>query len=169
MRKFLWTLFLVGMTCLSVGVGILTIVVWQVQFGDISQLKKTTILSKIQEETSIYYLNERTRIGSIFESQHRRYISIDEIPPHMINAVVAAEDKNFFSHIGIDPQAIAQAVGQGVLSGGRFRRGGSTITQQTVKNIVDDWEASFARKFREMIRAIQLEKLYDKKQILEFF
>ena len=55
MRKFLWTLFLVGMTCLSVGVGILTIVVWQVQFGDISQLKKTTILSKIQEETSIYY------------------------------------------------------------------------------------------------------------------
>ena len=91
-----------------------------------------------QEETSLYYHDETTRIGSIFESTHRRYVPIDDIPAHLINAIVAAEDKNFYEHFGIDPTAIAKAAAEGILRGGRFRRGGSTITQQTVKNIVHD-------------------------------
>lgn len=138
-------------------------------FGDVSSLEKTTIMARIQEETAIYYLDGQHRIGSIFEDYHRSYVSISEIPAHMQNAIIAAEDKNFYTHFGVDPTAIGHAIWEGVMAGFRFRRGGSTITQQTVKNIVGDWEATFARKFREMIRAIQLERLYSKQQILEFY
>lgn len=144
-------------------------VVYQVLYGDYSSLEKSTIMARINQETSIYYLDETHRVGSLFESIHRRYSSIDQIPAHMQNAIIAAEDKNFYSHIGVDPVATLGAVVEGIMAGGRFRRGGSSLTQQTVKNIVDDWENSFARKFREMIKALQLERLYDKKQILEFY
>lgn len=169
MKKFVWILFLLAVAGFSAGLGTLTVVTWQVFFGDDTALRKTTILAKIKEETTLYYLDEETRIGSIFEANHRRYVPIDEVPPFVVNAIVAAEDQSFYDHIGIDPVAILKAVGEGILAGGHFRRGGSTITQQTVKNIMDDWEASFARKFREMIKALQLERLYTKRQILEFY
>ena len=168
-RQALWVILLLALTGFSAGLGVLGVVVYEVRFGDISELEKSTILAKIQEETSIFYLDERTRIGSIFEDSHRRYVPIDEIPAHMINAMIAAEDKNFYHHFGIDPVAIIKAFGEGIAAGGKFRRGGSTITQQTVKNIMGDWEASFARKFREMIKSFQLETIYDKRQILEFY
>ena len=153
----------------SAGLGGLSVVLYQVYYGDYTALEKSTIITKINQETSIFYLDEENTIGSLFESTHRRYSTIDEIPAHVQNAIIAAEDKNFYSHVGIDPVAIVKAVIEGVMRGGKFRRGGSTLTQQTVKNIVDDWEASFARKFREMIKALQLERMYEKKQILEFY
>ena len=149
--------------------GVLSYVLFEVYYGDYSLLSKHTIRAKLEEETALFYRDGKTRIGSIFESRHRRYVTIDEIPAVMLNAIVAAEDKNFYRHIGIDPAAISKAFAEGVLAGGRFRRGGSTITQQTVKNIVNDWETSFTRKFREMIRALQIERLYSKEQILEFY
>ena len=148
---------------------LLLVVSGWVLYGDVSQLEKTTILSRIEEETAIYYLGGHHRIGSIFQDYHRSYVAISKVPAHMQNAIIAAEDKNFYTHLGVDPGAILQAFSEGVRGGFRFRRGGSTITQQTVKNIVGDWEASFSRKFREMIRALQLERMYSKSQILEFY
>ncbi len=144
------------------------VVLFEVYLGDDSKLKRTTILARINQETSIYCHDEETLLGSFFADSRRRYVPISEMPQHMLNAMVAAEDKNFYNHMGIDPTAIASAFAEGVAAGG-FRRGGSTITQQTVKNILDSWERSFTRKFREWIAAIQLERLYDKPQILEFY
>ncbi len=164
MLAFLTVLVMVGF-----GASVCGYVLWQVKYGDFTKLKKSTILAMFQEETSLFYDDEKTRIGSIFESRHRRYVPIDEIPVFLINAVVAVEDKNFYRHFGVDPLAIGSAIMEGLSKKGQFRRGGSTITQQTVKNIINDWEPSFARKFREMIRAIQLERIYDKRQILEFY
>jgi membrane peptidoglycan carboxypeptidase len=166
---FTWGVLLATIAGVSAGIGMASVVAWQVYFGDDSSLRKTTIMAKIKEETTLYYLDETTRIGSFFESQHRRYIPIEEVPPHVNNAVIAAEDKNFYHHPGIDPVAIFKAFSEGIATGGHFRRGGSTITSQTVKNIMGDWEASFSRKFREMIKALQLERLYTKQQILEFY
>lgn len=147
--------------------GVTMVIILSVWFGDESYLKKTTIMARINEETTVYCLDEKTPIGSFFHSEHRRYISIDEVPRHMINALVAAEDKNFFKHNGVDPQAIFKAIAEGFKTG-KFR-GGSTLTQQTVKNIMDKWEYSLARKLNEAIAALQLEKLYSKEQILEFY
>jgi membrane peptidoglycan carboxypeptidase len=157
------------------GVGVLSslalggFTAYLVYFGDVSELKKSTILARINEETTLFTLDEQTKIGSIFDDSHRSYVTIDQVPEHMIQAMVAAEDKNFFQHFGVDPTAIALAFGEGVQNGFRFRRGGSSITQQTVKNIMDHREHSFKRKFKELIRAFQLERMYSKQQILEFY
>lgn len=104
----------------------------------------------------------------VFDNSHRRYVPIDEVPAHLINAFIASEDKNFYKHIGIDPTAIFMAFADGLRNFG-FRRGGSTITQQTVKNILNKREHSFKRKFREWIGALQIERLYSKRQIMEFY
>jgi penicillin-binding protein 1A len=147
--------------------GVTAVILANVWLGDDSHLKKTTILARINEETTVYCLDDKTPIGSFFQSEHRRYVAIDEVPKFMISALVAAEDKNFFKHQGVDPQAIIKAVFDGLKSG-RFR-GGSTLTQQTVKNILDKWDYSLARKVNEAIAALQLERLYSKEQILEFY
>ncbi|NBQ48295.1 MAG: penicillin-binding protein [Sphingobacteriia bacterium] len=170
-NKFLnvasWTGITAIVGIIGGALGVTTVILTSVWFGDNSHLKKTTIMARINEETTVYCLDEQTPIGSFFDSEHRRYVSIDEVPKHMVNALVAAEDKNFFSHGGVDPQAIFKAIAEGFKTG-KFR-GGSTLTQQTVKNIMDSWEYSLKRKLNEAIAALQLEKLYSKQQILEFY
>ena len=148
-RSLIWIFFLFSTLSFIL---VSTYIYWQISFGDYKDLQKSTILAKIREETSLYYLDEVNTMGSIFQSQHRSYVRIEEVPAYMINAIIAAEDKNFYEHRGVDLWAVSKAFAEGILSGGRFRRGGSSITQQTVKNIIDDWDATFSRKFREMIR-----------------
>ena len=152
----------------AVCLGLALNIVVQVFSGDTSELKKTTILAKINEETSIYYADGEHRIGSLFEGLHRMYVPIDQVPTHVINAIIASEDKNFYQHHGIDLLAIGKAFIDGIYNR-KFRRGGSTITQQTVKNILGHWEKSFARKYREIIAALQLERMYNKRQIMEYY
>jgi penicillin-binding protein 1A len=151
------------------GLAVSGLVAYFVYFGDVSELKKSTILARINEETTLYTLDEEHKIGSFFDDEHRSYVTIDQVPEDMIRAMVAAEDKNFFQHFGIDPVAISLAFWEGVQNGFRFRRGGSSITQQTVKNVMDHREHSFRRKVKELIRALQLERMYSKQQILEFY
>lgn len=147
----------------------MSVIIWvQVHIGDTSELQKSTILARMNEETTIYFADGKHPIGSFFKGLHRRYVPISEVPAYVINSIIASEDKNFYQHNGIDPVAIVKAFIEGVKLGS-FRRGGSTITQQTVKNILGHWERSFARKFREIIAALQLERMYDKRQILEFY
>ncbi len=168
MRRLMFGAALTAVTFCAASLGALSVIVFQVFFGDDSVLKKSAIMSHINEETIIFTQDEETRIGSFFDQSHRRYIPIDEIPAHLINAFIASEDKNFYHHIGVDPVAISSAFFDGLVRG-RFVRGGSTITQQTVKNLLDRREHSFRRKFREWIYALQLERLYEKRQIMEFY
>ena len=157
--------------CLLAGVGLslglVLVMVFQIFWGDSSYLKKTAILAKINEETAIYYADEENRIGSFFEAGHRKYVQIDEVPENMINALIASEDKYFYSHWGVNPIAIGKAFVEGITSG--HFRGGSTLTQQTVKNLLDKREYSIKRKYKEAIAAFQLERMYSKRQILEFY
>lgn len=166
-RASLWGFGIVTVGAISGLLGVLAVVYALVYFGDDSNLKKSAIMARINEETNIYMLDEETQIGSIFASAHRRYVPIDEVPAHMINAIIASEDKNFYQHHGVDPLAIVSA-GAGYLKGGRMR-GASTLTQQTVRNILGWFEVSLSRKFKEWIGAMQLERLYSKRQILEFY
>src|SRR3989338_7346309 len=99
-KTIVWSITLGIFLIIGGGIAGVCYVFWQVKYGDYTQLKKTTILAMFQEETSLFYDDGKTRIGSIFESRHRRYVPIDEIPAHMINAVVAVEDKNFYHHLG---------------------------------------------------------------------
>ncbi len=90
------------------------------------------------------------------------------IPPHVVNAFVAAEDANFFQHKGVDYVAIARAIVKDVVSGG-YAQGASTITQQTVKSLFLTPEKSIARKLKEMILAYRIEKMLSKEEILYLY
>jgi penicillin-binding protein 1C len=103
----------------------------------------------------------------IFADENRIPITIDTLPPHVYQAAIAIEDKNFYHHFGFDIIGITRAV-RNTLQGKRLE-GGSTITQQLVKNALLTRERSLQRKIKEGVLAIATEVLYTKEQILEMY
>jgi penicillin-binding protein 1A len=96
------------------------------------------------------------------------WLKYRDIPPVMVSAMVAVEDKRFRSHLGVDPVGIARSV-KVRFEKGRFSQGGSTITQQLARNVFLTNNKTFARKFREIILAFAMERKYSKDQILELY
>ena len=99
-------------------------------------------------------------------SQH--YVRLDRLPEPVVQAVLAIEDRRFYSHFGFDPIGFVRAMVANVRAG-RFVQGGSTITQQLAKNLFLNSERTFSRKFREMGLALWLETRFEKDQILELY
>lgn len=99
-------------------------------------------------------------------SEERVLVEYGDLPRVLVQAVLAAEDKNFFDHNGIDPIGITRAVARDVLGDSASRQGGSTITQQYVKTVYLSSERTFTRKAREAVLAIKLERELDKREIL---
>ncbi|OGL42854.1 MAG: hypothetical protein A2042_01795 [Candidatus Schekmanbacteria bacterium GWA2_38_11] len=109
--------------------------------------------------------------GEIFAEyfiQKRILITLDQVPKNMINAFLAIEDNNFYSHFGVDWRGIVRA---GVVNffSGKIKEGGSTITQQLAKVIFLTPEKTLERKIKEALVALQLEKKYTKNEILELY
>src|SRR2546421_313905 len=106
-----------------------------------------------------------------YARERRLYIPIQAVPKRVINAFVAAEDKNFYEHGGIDFSGIARAALLFVQQYGSGRRpqGASTITQQVAKNFLLTNEASFERKIKEALLALKIERTYSKEKILELY
>lgn len=111
-----------------------------------------------------------TLIGE-FSTERRIFVPYDEIPPVVAQAFLAAEDRNFFHHGGIDVGGLGRAMAKNVLNfvQGRRLEGGSTITQQVAKNIMLTNDATIGRKLKEAILARRLEATLDKRQILELY
>ena len=97
-------------------------------------------------------------MGSLFDRENRISVEYKDLPTHVVDAVVAIEDERFFSHHGVDIKRTAGAIVTYILNGGKSNFGGSTITQQLVKNITKDDDANWKRKVREWYRAYTLEK-----------
>jgi penicillin-binding protein 1A len=106
-----------------------------------------------------------------YATEKRVFVPIEEIPPLLIHAFLAAEDKNFYQHPGIDFMGIMRAVAQNMINAATDRRlvGASTITQQVVKNMLLTNELSYERKIREAILAFRIEKAFTKDKILELY
>lgn len=100
--------------------------------------------------------------------EQRELVRLDEVPPHLIHAVLAVEDQRFESHPGIDVRRIAGAM-LANLRAGSIRQGGSTLTQQLVKNFFLTPERTFRRKLQEAAMALLVEARYDKGEILEAY
>ncbi len=105
-----------------------------------------------------------TNRGEIYLSETNFY----ELPPHLINAVIATEDRRFFSHHGVDIFGIIRAY-HANKKAGRIIQGGSTITQQLAKLLFLKPDRNFKRKIQEILLAVQLEKHFTKEQILTFY
>ncbi len=112
---------------------------------------------------------EPPQIGGIYpaHNEDRILVRLDDVPPHLIQALLASEDRKFYSHIGVDPRGLGRAAVRTV-SGGAIQ-GGSTLTQQLVKNFFLTSERTLQRKFTEVIMALLLELHYDKNEILETY
>jgi penicillin-binding protein 1B len=102
------------------------------------------------------------------EREKRQLVKIGEIPPHLIQAVIAIEDRRFYTHRGVDWLGILRAFYRNVRAGG-VTEGGSTLTQQLVKNFFLTPKRSFWRKGAEMIMALMVEARYSKTAILELY
>lgn len=113
---------------------------------------------------------EPRQIGTVSPTrrEERKLIGLDQVPPHLVGALLAVEDKNFTEHFGVDPRGLARAIWADIKAG-EVVQGGSTITQQLVKNFFLTSERSVSRKLNEMVMAILLELHYDKREILETY
>jgi penicillin-binding protein 1B len=107
-------------------------------------------------------------IGGIYPAgnEDRVLVRLGDVPKHLVDALIATEDRKFFSHMGFDPRALARAAAS-VFSG--RMQGGSTITQQLVKNFFLTPERTLQRKFTELVMAVLLEAHYGKHEILETY
>ena len=107
--------------------------------------------------------------AELYEPNHRRlWVKLADVPEHVQQAFIAAEDKRFFKHAGIDERSVIRAF-IGNVADPKSRQGGSTITQQVAKNLLVGNEVSYERKIREMIVAARIEKTLSKQKILEIY
>jgi len=115
-------------------------------------------------------LLEPELVGAYYGLDHeqRELVRFEELPPHLVHAVVAVEDQRFGSHLGIDPWRILGAFAANLRAGG-IRQGGSTLTQQLVKNFFLTPEQTLRRKAQEAVMAILVEARYDKSEIFEAY
>lgn len=122
--------------------------------------------------TMIYaYDNEgqEVELKRLSIDQNRIWVNYKDISPNIINAVIAKEDKRFYTHKGVDWQRTVFALVMDIIPNSRSGEGGSTITQQLVKNITEDKEQTWERKLREIFRALSLEERYSKDDIIEAY
>lgn len=104
---------------------------------------------------------------TLYGTENRIWVDLNEMPKYMPEAIIAIEDKRFYSHKGVDLVRTGSAIA--TLLAGSDSYGGSTLTQQLIKNITDDNEVSLTRKLREIFRALNIEREYSKDDILEAY
>ena len=132
-------------------------------------VSKSTMETFRQNETSIIYDANGNIMSKLKGEKDVYYIKYSDIPQVAVDAITSIEDKNFFKHKGYDLKAIIRAGFAYIKNKGVITQGGSTITQQLARNIFLSFEESWQRKAREIFIAIELEKKYTKKEIMEFY
>ncbi len=152
-------LFIVGV---GIVLGVLNSVIKETDQIDLSLLKNLKLTSTVLD-------SEGKQIGQMSSGENRLMIDYEELPQHLIDAVVAIEDERFWTHEGVDIRRTGAAVVTYVLNRGNSSFGGSTITQQLIKNVTNDRETSWKRKIREWYRAYSLEQELEKEEILEAY
>ncbi len=112
---------------------------------------------------------QEQEVRRLIAGENRIWVDYEDIPPIVVNAIVATEDKRFWEHEGVDWSRTIYALAADVFGLSGEGQGGSTITQQLIKNITDDDEPTWERKLREIFRALSLEEKYTKIDIIESY
>ncbi len=132
------------------------------------EITLTNIQAILGKESPVLYSDGVTPLGVFFDDAHRQYVTYEQIPESFVNALVASEDNRFFDHYGFDPVSIARAAVKNYAAG-RVVQGGSTLTQQTAKNLFKRSGRSYEAKIKELLYALRLEHHYSKEKIFEFY
>jgi penicillin-binding protein 1A len=167
MLRFLGFLFAAGTILFVVGVAATAGLLWHFS-------KDLPDYSQLQDYEPPVMTRVHAADGSLvaeYARERRLYIPIQAVPKRVINAFLAAEDKNFYEHGGLDFTGIARAAMNYLQNFGSSRhpQGASTITQQVAKNFLLSNEVSFARKIKEALLALKIERTYSKDKILELY
>src|SRR6202158_3731686 len=165
--RFMGFLFAAGTVVFLVGVAATAGLIWHFSkdLPDYSQLQdyEPPVLTRV-------HAADGSLVGE-YARERRLYIPIQAVPKRVINAFLAAEDKNFYEHGGLDFTGIARAAINLVQNYGSRRRpqGASTITQQVAKHFLLTNEVSYTRKIKEALLALKIERTYSKDKILELY
>ena len=128
-------------------------------------------LSNYQPPISSRVYSNNGKLIAEYALQKRLFVPYDSIPKIVVNSFLSAEDKNFFTHPGIDAKGILRAIIKNLrnISQNKRLEGASTITQQVAKNFLLTNEVSLKRKIKEAILAFRIERAYSKERILELY
>ncbi len=156
-KKIIFTIImLIGLSI----AGLLLVIIYDTQ-------NKVSMIVNYKPNVVLKILDRKDRlIANVFENEFRYYATFDEIPPKIIETLLAVEDTMFFEHSGVNFDAISRAMLKNIKNAG-YVEGGSTITQQLVKNIALSYKKTIDRKIREAVLAIQVEFALTKEEILE--
>ena len=164
LARFLGLIFATGTILFVVGAAGAGLVIWKYEkdLPDYTQLKnyEPPVMTRVHAGD-----------GSVlaeYSRERRLYLPSSAIPALVKEAFISAEDKNFYTHNGVDPEGIVRA-GLVLIEGGRHVQGASTITQQVAKNFLLTNERSFDRKIKEALLSLRIESAYSKEKILELY
>lgn len=128
---------------------------------------KESIMNR--NKTGVSLLDRNGKVFYEFNNAHTdTYVKLDQIAPVAKEALLAAEDKDFYKHTGFSPTGILNAIWQNIKPGGSDG-GGSTLTQQLVKNALLSQDRNFLRKYQELVLSVEIERRYTKDEILEMY
>lgn len=167
-RRALWAVCLTGiLTCFFTGMTFL----WYVFIYVDGEFDLSSLDHSLNYTTVIYGQSEgeTVEVEQLHGSENRIWANIDDISPYLQNAFVAIEDQRFYKHSGVDIRRTLHSVLNFFNPNATSSFGGSTITQQLVKNLTEDDDHTITRKIQEMRRAWYLESQYRKPQILEVY
>ena len=162
------TVLMIGVVCAFVFIGILGN---YLQDDVLPEAMYNLENASLDQTSFVYYVDgsgDIQLLQQIHTSSNRQWASIDEIPEDLIHAAIAIEDKRFYEHQGVDWITTVKACGN-MFFGSSSTFGGSTITQQLIKNLTGDDSVTVQRKVMEIFRAQQFERSYDKDTIMEWY
>ena len=133
-----------------------------------SKLPDERTIRDIELQIPLKIFSSDAKLIGEFGEKRRTALNFDEIPTHYVNAVLAAEDDNFFSHSGVSYTGLARSLYR-LLVSGRIQGGGSTITMQVAGNYLTSRDVSLFRKVKDIFLAYRLEETYSKEEIFEFY
>ncbi len=175
LKKSLWATFYLGGTMILIAVSVLGY--YFVKYAKELPNPEKVNSRVVAESTKIYDRTGNVLLYEVFGEEKRTIIPMEEIPDSVKYATIALEDDIFYSHNGFDTGGMIKAVchevssriGLGDLGGLCPQRGGSTITQQFIKNSILTSERSYERKFKELVLAVEMEQKFSKDEILRMY
>ena len=134
----------------------------------ITIVRASTEKTFIPSQTSMVYDADGNLISYVRGEKEADYVEFKDIPTEFVTAMVSIEDKKFYQHDGVDIFAIIRSA-KAILESGKLTQGGSTITMQLARNMYLDNGKRWERKIKEIFIAAEMEKMYSKNKIMEFY